>query len=288
MKIPTKKLKSGFEMPVFGLGTWQMGGRFDRDPSHDEGDVFAIEFALDNGITHIDTAEVYAAGHAEELVGEAIKGYDRKKLFLVSKVDDEHLRYDDVLRACRESLERLQTDYLDLYLIHAPNPRIPLSETMSALDRLKDEGLIKNIGVSNFSKERCREAQSHTKNKIVANQVHYNLIYREPEASSLLEYCQREDVMLVAWRPVEQGVLAEDLDSLIEEMCEKYKKTPAQIAINWLISQENVVTLAKSSNIGHLKENVGAVGWVMEEGDVERLRKEYSNQRKTSDVIPLM
>src|SRR3989344_7065137 len=121
MNIPVKTLKSGFSMPVFGFGTWQMGGRHERDPQNDdEADVRAIKVAIDAGITHIDTAESYSAGHAEELVAEAIKGYDRSKLFIVSKVKPEHLAPDDLLAACENSLKRLQTDYLDLYLLHHP------------------------------------------------------------------------------------------------------------------------------------------------------------------------
>lgn len=115
MKIPTKKLKSGFEVPIYGLDTWQMGGRFERDLNNDDGaDIRSIKNAIDLGVTHIDTAEKYAEGHAEELVGEAIKGYDRSKLFLVSKVGSNHLRFHDLLNSAKQSLKRLGVDYLDL------------------------------------------------------------------------------------------------------------------------------------------------------------------------------
>ncbi|MBI2552774.1 aldo/keto reductase [Candidatus Uhrbacteria bacterium] len=289
MTIPTKKLKSGFEMPVFGIGTWQMGGRFERNPeNNDAADIAAIRVAIDWGVTHIDTAESYADGHAERLAGEAIKGQDRGNLFIVSKVSDEHLRYDDVIKAARASRERLGTAYLDLYLIHAPNPEIPIRETMRALDTLLDSGLIRHIGVSNFSKERIEEAQSYTKNKIVANQVHYNLIFREPERKGLIQYCQAHDIMFIAWRPVEKGALTKPGTPVLDEMCIKYGKTPAQIAINWLISQPGIVTLAKTTAIEHLKENLGAVGWTMNPADIERLRTEFPNQQDISDTVPLI
>ena len=186
-----------------------MGGDYHYDPNNDdEADITAIRAAIEMGITHIDTAERYAERHAEELVGQAIKGYDRTKLFIVSKVSPEHLRYEDVIASAKESLERLQTEYLDLYLVHIPNPEIPIEETMRAMDVLLAKGLVKNIGVSNFTIERPEEAQSHTKNRIVANQLHLNLIFREPERKGLLEYCQKNDVMFVAWRPVQKGLLA--------------------------------------------------------------------------------
>jgi len=276
-------------MPVFGIGTWQMGGRVVHNPTNDDArDIAAIKAAIDLGVTHIDTAEMYAAGHAEELVAAAIKGHDRSKLFIVSKVLDVHLSHEDVIRSCKASLMRLNTPYLDLYLIHHPNPRIPLKETMAALDELKEQGLVKNIGVSNFTAERMKEAQSYTKNKIVANQVHYNLLFREPERRNLLKYCQDNDAFLIAWRPVEKGVLTNSGIPLLDALCKKYNKTPAQVAINWLISQKNVITLAKTSSLMHLNENLGAVGWTMDSADIEKLRKEFPGQQDVSNAVPLL
>lgn len=289
MKMPTKRLRSGFEMPVFGMGTWRMGGGYHYDPSNDDdADITAIRTAIEMGITHIDTAETYAEGHAERLVGQAIKGYDRAKLFIVSKVSPENLRYDDLIASARGSLERLETDYLDLYLIHHPNPNIPIAKTMGAMDALVDEGLVKNIGVSNFTVERLEEAQARTKNRIVANQLHFNLMYREPERKGLLEYSEKNDVLLVAWRPLQKGVLTKRGIKILDEMCEKYGKTPAQVTIGWLISLPNVVTLSKMRNIEHIKENLGAIGWHMDEEDVERLRRDFPYQQGVSDAAALI
>jgi len=289
MEIPTKTLKNGFSMPVFGIGTWLMGGDTQRrEGNDDEADLLGLKNALDAGVTHIDTAERYAGGHAEELVGEVIKNYDRKKLFIVSKVWKTNLSYDDVLKALDGSLRRLSTNYLDLYLIHMPNPHIPLKETMRAFDRAKDEGLIKEIGISDFTKEHMEEAQSLSSHKIVATQVHYNLIFREPERKGVIDYCMENDVMCIAWRPVQKGTLTQPGTPIMDAMCEKYdKKTPSQIAINWLISQKNIVTLSKMRNREHLEENLGAVGWQMDEKDVEKLRRDFPGQRNISDAVPL-
>ena len=288
MKIPIKKLKTGFEMPVFGLGTWQMGGRLERDFSNnDEADIAGIKDALKAGITHIDTAEYYADGYSEILVSKAIKDYDRSKIFLVSKVKGDNFKFDDVIAACQRSLERLGTTYLDLYLLHWYEENIPLKETIAALDKLVSDGLVKNIGVCNFNKEHLAEAQSYTKNKIVCDQVHYNLMFREPEATGLLEYCQKNDVFLMAWRPIGKGNLLEKVPVIIEEMCKKYNKTPAQLAINWLVTQPNVITLSKTSSSDHLKENLGALDWKMEGEDIEKLRNEYPNQKDVSDTMRL-
>ena len=289
MPIPTKSLDNGFTIPVFGFGTWMMGGDFIHNPDNDDrADIAAIKTAIEMGVIHIDTAEKYAQGHAERLVAEAIKDFDRSKLLIVSKVASENLKHPDVIKAAKASLARLQISYLDLYLIHAPNPDVPIAETMQAMDILLSEGLIRNIGVSNFTIERFEKAQACTKNKIVANQLHLNLIFREPERKGLLAYCQKKDIMFIAWRPVQKGALTDHGTPLLDEMCTKYHKTPAQIAINWLISQYNVVTLSKMTRRQHLKENLGALGWQMAAEDIKRLRKEFPDQKDVSDVVPLI
>ncbi|MFA7209196.1 MAG: aldo/keto reductase [Parcubacteria group bacterium] len=289
MKIDTKKLNNGFEMSVFGIGTWEMGGRTERDENYtnEEKDISALQTAIKMGVNRFDTAEVYAQGYSEEILGKAIRDFDRGKLFIVSKVSNPNLQYDNVIRSAKNTLKRLGTDYLDLYLIHAPNPDIPIEETMRALDYLKERGLIKNIGVCNFGVESLEKAQSVTKNKIVLNQVHYNLIFREPVLAGVLEYCQNNDVFLEAWRPLQKGDLTHSGITILDEICEKYNKTQSQIAINWLISQKNVITLTKTSNLEHLEDDLGALGWGMEENDVKLLMEKFPIQLDRSNAVRL-
>ena len=288
MTIPVKTLAGGFPLPEYGLGTWGMGGRQRYDPDNDDqADIQAIQTAIEAGITHLDTAEIYAAGHAEIFVGQTIKGYDRAKLFLASKVSGDHLGYDQVLRACERSLKRLGTDYLDLYLIHWYNHHYPLAKTIQAMDKLVDDGLVKWIGVSNFNTTHLKKAQELSSHPIVCNQVHYSLEFRESEVTGLLKYCQENNVMLVAWRPIGKGKLTAQVPEVVNDICQKYSKTPAQIAINWLVSQPNVVTISKTRSAKHLKENLGGVGWQMKPTDVEKLRREYPDQKKVSDAMPL-
>lgn len=272
MKIPIKRLKSHFSLPVLGIGTWKMGGWPLRDPFNDDKkDIRAIQTALDLGITHIDTAEIYAWGYAEKLVAEAISDFNRKKIFLVSKIFPQHLSYSGVISACKGSLKRLKTNYLDLYLIHWPNPLFPLRQTLRAFDDLKKQGLILNIGVSNFSAREFMEAQSYTQNKIVTNQIHYNLVSREPDNQEALEYAQDNDFLVTAYSPLEEGRIPKMENKILDEICQKYGKSRAQIALNWLISQDNVVTIVKASNIEHLEEDLGSLGWEMEKEDIKRL-----------------
>lgn len=287
MMIPSKTIVNGFSMPVLGLGTWTMGGRMNRDPDNDdEADIAAIRRAVDAGIMHIDTAEMYAAGHAEEMIASATVGVPRADLFVVSKVSPEHLAYDDVLHAIEGSLSRLQTDYLDLYLIHKPNPAIPMEGTLKALTRLVDQGMVRHIGVSNFTAERWSAAQELTPHPLVINQVHYSLQCREPEHTGLLDYCISNGRLLTAWRPV-MNLRNHPEDSLLQQIAHKYGKTSTQIAINWLISQKNIVTLVKMRSQEHREENLGAVGWEMEADDIELLRRGYPDQMEVSDAVPL-
>jgi diketogulonate reductase-like aldo/keto reductase len=286
MNIPTKKLGSGFELPVYGLGIWQMGGRWEADRSKDDQEIAAIRAAIDAGITHIDTAESYGDGHAEELLSRAIEGYDRKKLIIATKVSAQHQGYGGVRKAFRASLKRMKIEYVDLYLLHRyPESGLDIEGTMKAMNELVDEGVVKYIGVCNMSPNRFNEAQKHSKHKLVCNQVHYNVQYREVEDKGVLAQAQASDIMVVAWRPVQKGELQDS--ELVRELAAKYGKTPTQIAINWLISQDNVVTISKTSNVEHLKENLGALNWTMEPVDIERIRKEYPNQRMVSDAVPL-
>jgi len=288
MIIPVKTLQNGFALPVYGFGTWQMGGRLEHNHTNDDAaDILAIQTAIDMGVTHFDTAEVYAAGYAEELLGRAIKKYNRSKLFITSKAKPINFKHDDLINSCKQSLQRVGTDYFDLYLLHHYSASIPLAETIGALDELVRQGLIRNIGVSNFTKEHLADTQNLTKNKIVCDQVHLSLEFREPEVTGLLKYCQNNDVFLVAWRPTGKGKLAKDAPPIVQEMCKRYQKTPTQIAINWLISQDHVVTLSKTTNIAHLKENLGAIGWEMAIEDIELLQKEYPNQKDVSDTVKL-
>lgn len=278
MIIGEKRLKCGFKIPVFGLGTWMMGGDSKRDPDNNgQRDIASLICGMEHGLTHIDSAEMYAEGFAEEISGQAIKGYLRDSLFITSKVWFDNLSYDGVLRAAENSLKRLGTSYLDLYLIHKANEQFPLAETMKAFDYLMDEGLIKNIGVSNFSVERFKRAQRLCKHKIVVNQVHYNLVSRDPE-SELLEFCQKNDVMLVAWRPLAKGAIMDVDYPFFDELCAKYHKSRAQIALNWLLSQDNVVTISTMRSTSHLEENLAALSWKMSDKDIEILRREFPTQ----------
>ncbi len=270
------------DIPVLGLGTWEIGGRMSRDTSEDAKGIAAIRKAIELGYTHIDTAEMYGAGHSEELVGLAINNFDRESLFITTKVLPEHLRYNDCIKVAEGSLKRLKTDYIDLYLIHIPNPKIPIKETMRAMDLLVKQKKIRFIGVSNFTIKQLKEAQRCTENKIVNNQIEYNLLTRHSGMynvnieSEIIPFCQENEIIITAWKPLVKGILFREKNKLLKELVAKYNKTLAQIAINWLISKKNIITIPKSTNVDHLKENMGALGWKLDKEDMTRLDEEFS------------
>ncbi len=263
------------KIPKIGLGTWGMGGRQIEDRSWDDETIVAIRMAIDLGLTHIDTAEYYGAGHCEELVGEAIEPYSRDSLFLTTKVWQTNLHYDDLIKSMRASLERLKIDYVDLYLIHWPNYQIPLKETMQALEHCVTEGYTKHIGVSNFSVSLIQEAQSHLRdNYLIADQVELSLLEQKPR-KNLLPYLQETNRTLIAYRPLGKGTLSNLDHSKLSEIAEKYKKTKTQVALNWVISHENVVTIPKSTNPLHLMEFMDAVDWKMKTEDMMELTNSF-------------
>jgi diketogulonate reductase-like aldo/keto reductase len=274
--------RTGEKIAAIGLGTWGIGGGMMPNYSADKQAIEAIRHAVKLGMNHIDTAEIYGGGHAEELVGEAIKEFARDDIFIASKVWHTNLRYDDVLRACERSLKRLQTSYIDLYYIHRPNPSIPLSETMRALERLYDEGKIRYIGVSNFSASLVEEARSCLSHAdIVADQVEYSLYERSIERD-LMPYCLREGITIVAYSPLGQGKLARELHDgrsrrarILMEIAERYSKTPIQVALNWVIWHEHVITIPKSIRREHLEENAEAAGWKLDEKDYKLLAEAW-------------
>ncbi|MEM0142726.1 MAG: aldo/keto reductase [Candidatus Parvarchaeum sp.] len=256
--------KTNNKLSEIGVGTWQLSSDMEEN-------VKAIKYAIDNGVNFIDTAEMY---NTEDVVGQAIKGYEREKLFIASKVWPTHFKYDDVLKSCEASLKKIGTDYLDLYQLHWPNKSVPIKETMQAMEKLVEEGKIKNIGISNFSLEEMKEAQSvMSKYEIASNQVEYSIVTRDIEKTGVFDYCKENHIAIIAYSPLSHGKIFknEGLLSEIGKIADKYGKTPAQIAISWLIHRENTFPIPKASNIEHMKENIGASGLKLEKDDLDFL-----------------
>jgi len=271
--------RSNVKIPVLGLGTWGIGGLSTKNVTHDDDDTKALVLGLELGMQFIDTAEMYASGHAEEVVAKAIENR-RESVFLATKVSPEHFSSENVPKACDASLRRLRTEYIDLYQAHWPNPRIPISETMKAMERLVRDGKVRFIGVSNFSVEQTRQAQAALSAVDVAsNQVEYSLLDRSIE-DNLLPYSEKEHITIIAYSPLARGQIAmwsirEDRWRALDEIAARFRKTRSQVALNWLISKKAVVAIPKSANPTHLKENLGGQGWTMQPEDFEALDRAF-------------
>ena len=265
-------------IPVVGLGTWGIGGEMSPDPSRDDASIQALKLGLDLEMKFIDTAEMYAAGHSEEVVARALEGR-RDGAFVASKVSPRHFAYDDVLAAAKRSLKRLGLKQMDLYQLHWPSSKIPISETMRAMEKLVSDGLTRYIGVSNFSVEQMKEAQqSLSHEKIVSNQVEFNLIDRSVEAR-ILPYCQKEGLTLIAYSPLGQGKIPRGKGSsfkVLDEVAGKSGKSRNQVALAWVLQHDSVVAIPKAADMGHVKENAEVADWKLDKEDYQKLAKAFS------------
>lgn len=273
--------------PKICLGTWRMGGDVTPNPNNDDQrDIDAIRYAISKGISHIDTSESYAGGKTEVLVGEAIKQFPRDKCFIATKVREWNLSYDRIINSCRESLKRLGTSYIDLYYIHKPNPSISAEETASALNKLLDMGLIKHVGLSNVGIDTIKKYSQLIKSPIYAVQNQYNLVCRESQRKGVIDYCRRNGIWFIAWRPIMllyPGAIdpfyCTGTYKLLDEMAKKYNKTNIQIAVKWLLQQEGVSIVFKSSNKKHIDEVLDVENFELSYEDWRILDKEFPVQK---------
>ena len=258
--------KTNEKVPVIGMGTWAMGNR--SSGSERSGEIEALRHGLDLGMSLIDTAEMYGYGKSERLVAEVIRDR-RDDVFVATKVSPDHFHHDDILRSCEASLQNLSVKTVDLYQLHWPNPRIPITETMRALEQLVSQGKIRYIGVSNFSIEQTMEAQEAlSKNEVVSNQVRYSLTSRSIE-HSLLPYCEREKITVIAYSPLDTGRLPQS--RIPKDMLGKYGMTAAQIMLSWVVHRERVVAIPKAAQVKHLDENAEASNVRLSAEDYARL-----------------
>ena len=263
-----KQLPGGGTIDAIGLGLWDFGGGSTPDHSRDENDLAAIHNAIAVGYRHFDTAEYYASGHSEELLGRALRDYQRSDFFITTKVSPSHIRYDDLLAACERSLKRLQTDYIDLYLIHWPSETIPLAESMNALNHLTAQGKIRHVGVSNFDLALLQEAVRLCATPLATNQVHYNVRHREYIQNGVIPYCQEQGILVTAYSPLLDGTLE---DATVQAIAQQHNATPAQVALQWLIQQPQVIAIPKSSKRPRQQENWAAAGLVLSDEAIAQL-----------------
>lgn len=308
---------SGIKVSEVCLGTWTIGGK-QWIGVDDEKSIETIHTALDSGINFIDTAHAYGHGHAEKIIGEALKGR-RKEAVICTKVayrwdaNGSYLdcSYDFIMRYVEAGLKRLQTDYIDVYLVHDYNPAVPLSETMGAMAKLLDEKVIRAVGVSRFDVPQLKEAGEYVKLDVGQYDLSifkqdFTLIFGEPmrPTKPVMEYCLENNIGIMGYGAVAKGLLAgrfsgnetfpegdwarhhsswfqgkefRDRVEAVQKMkpiAKKYGKTLAQIAINWVLCQPGITTaLVGARSPGQVKDNAGASGWKLESEDLEKIEE---------------
>ncbi|MCC6747134.1 MAG: aldo/keto reductase [Deltaproteobacteria bacterium] len=264
---------TGVMLPAIGQGTWKYTAG--AEP---------LRRGVELGACLIDTAEAYGT---EETVGEALRGL-RERVFVATKVSAAHLAYQDVLAAADRSLEALATDHIDLYQVHWPNPRVPIAETMAAMEALVTAGKVRFVGVSNFSVAQLKEAQAAmSRYRIVSNQVGYSLADRKHELD-LLPYCRSTGVTVLAYSPL-GGSLSNlhrwDAQNALPALAAALGKTTAQVALTWCLAKENVVVLPKASSVSRVEENCGASAWRLSAAQLERLEASFRRRTPVEDAV---
>ena len=238
--------------------------------------IEALRTGLELGLTHIDTAEMYGSGKAEELIGKAIAGR-RDRVFLVSKVLPSNASFDGTLRACERSLKRLGTDHLDLYLLHWES-RYAIGETMRAMEKLIDDGRTRFAGVSNFEVDQVKAAQAALKNhRLAANQVLYHLEERGIERK-IIPYCQQQEIAVVGYSPFGHGAFPRPNSpggKVLLQVAERNRRTVRQVALNFLTRKPQLFTIPKSGDPEHTRENAGGDGWQLSEEDLAAIDRAF-------------
>jgi myo-inositol catabolism protein IolS len=283
------------------LGTWQAGKEMWADID-DKDSIAAIRGALDVGITSIDTAMVYGNGHSEQIIATALKGVPRTSYQIATKVFSNKLKFKHVLEECNKSLKNLQTDVIDLYQIHWPSGSfsseiVPIHETMEAMNKLKVEGKIRHIGVSNFSKQQLQEALQY--GEIVSNQPPYSLLWRYYDKQTNT-FCRENGISILAYSPLAQGILTgkfksghvfapgdhratnkllspEIFDKVeivlagLQKFADKYKTTIGNVALNWLISQQNSFAIVGMRNVEQVHDTAKCCDFTLTDTELKEL-----------------
>ena len=264
--IPTISLPDGETVAALGQGTWHMGESAGKRAQ----EIAALRAGLDLGMSLIDTAEMYAGGGAEEIVGEAFAGR-RDEIFVVSKVLPENATQRGTIAACERSLKRLQTDRIDLYLLHWRGGPA-LADTLAAFATLINDGKIRHWGVSNFDADDMEELWELDGDGCATNQVLYNLSRRSIEYD-LVPACRKRRIPIMAYSPIEQGRLLRH--SALKDIASRHNATPAQIALAWLLRQDGTIVIPKSSDIARVRENRDSAGIQLDDADIAALDRAF-------------
>jgi diketogulonate reductase-like aldo/keto reductase len=261
------------DVSVIGQGTWLI-------ENDDSSSIKTLQIGLDLGMTHIDTAEMYGNGQVEELVSQAIAVRKREDIFLATKVLPSNASFEGTIKSCKNSLKRLKTDYLDLYMLHWPSAYHSISDTMKAMEKLVKDNLIRFIGVSNFDLKELQQAEQSLENEHIAcNQVLYHLGYRAIE-KRIIPYCKSKGIAVVGYSPFGHGNFPSQNSiegKVLAKIANRHGRTPRQIALNFLSLHSNIFTIPKTSHPERARENSKSVDtdWSLTDKDMEEINSAF-------------
>lgn len=273
------KTKSGKNLFSIGIGTWNIGGTFTSDPSakykgavpsrgNEESEIDAIRYSISKGQNHIDCAELYGGFYTDEVVGKAIAGLEREDLYIADKLWKTSVGKGLVRPTVEKMLKKLGTSYLDMLYIHAPWPEVNWQEAIPQIDELIDAGIVRDFGVSNFTVADMEEAQKLVKHPIVANQMNYNVLYKDEVSEEFKEYCKQHDIQLVAYQPIKRQEVLEN--EVIQSIANAHDATSTQVALAWLLAQ-GALPIPKAVNKKHIDVNIASVDLKLTKEELEQL-----------------
>lgn len=276
-------MKTKSDKPLFpiGIGTWNIGGTFTANPGakykgaepsfdNETAEIEAIRYSISKGQNHIDCAELYGAFHTDEVVGKAIAGLEREDLYIADKLWKTSVGKGLVRKTVEEMLQKLGTDYLDMLYIHAPWDEVNWQEAIPQIDELIDEGIIRDFGVSNFTVADMEQTRMIAKHPIVANQMNYNVLYKDEVNQVFRDYCRENTIQIVAYQPVKRQEVLDN--KAIQDIAKAHNATAAQVALAWLLAQ-GALPIPKAINKSHIDENIKAVEVRLSDQELELLNR---------------
>jgi diketogulonate reductase-like aldo/keto reductase len=274
--------KSGKQLFPIGIGTWNIGGTFNphnptakykgAEPAYEneKTEIEAIQYSIAKGQNHIDCAELYGAFHTDDVVGKAIAGQNREDLYIADKLWKTSVGNGLVRPTVEKMLEKLGTDYLDMLYIHAPWTEINWKEAIPQIDELIGEGIVRDFGVSNFTIEDMQKTQAIAKHPISANQMNYNVLYKNEVDSAFKDYCRDNNIQIVAYQPIKRKEVF--TNAVMQEIAIRHGATPASIALAWLLAQK-ILPIPKAIRKEHIDDNLTSIDIVLSDEDISMLNK---------------
>lgn len=272
--------KSGKPVYPIGIGTWNVGSHINQDNlgskyrgvepvyGNEDQEIEAIRYSISKGQNHIDCAELYGGFYTDEIVGRAIADLPREDLYIADKLWKTSVGKGRVRPTVDQMLKKFGTDYIDLLYIHAPWEGVAWQEAIPQIDELIDAGIVRYFGVSNFSVDQMEEAQGLAKHPLAANQMNFNVLYKDEVSQAFRNYCKQHDIQIIAYQPIKRQEVLEN--EAVQAIAAAHDATPAQLALAWLL-QLGALPIPKATAKAHIDENLKAADLKLTDEEMAKL-----------------